>query len=85
MKDLNRLFVQVGASTRAAPDPNRQFDQLEATSLFCAKCRQAVPVRKKLLLALPDGDKYDYLCVYCGNSAGTKTERSETSDQLIVR
>ncbi len=85
MKDLNKLFVKVDSSTRNAPHPNRQFDQLEAATLFCARCKQAVPVRKKLLLALPDGDKYDYLCVHCGNSAGTKTERNEIPDQVILR
>jgi len=85
VKDLNKLFVRLASSARSAPDPNRQFDQLEATTLFCANCKEAVPVRKKLLLALPDGDKYDYLCVYCGNSAGTKIERSEIPDQVILR
>ena len=85
MKDLNKLLVELDSSARNAPDPNRQFDQLEATTLFCAKCKQPVPVRKRLLLALPDGDKFDYLCVHCGNSAGTKTERNEIPDQVILR
>lgn len=47
----------------------RDFD---ATELFCPKCRRAVPVRKRLLLVLPDGDKYDYTCVHCGSSVGDK-------------
>jgi hypothetical protein len=85
VKDLNALLRGLDATARNAPDPNRQFDQLEATTLFCATCKQAVPVRKKLLLALPEGDKFDYVCVYCGNSAGTKTERSEIPDQVILR
>jgi hypothetical protein len=85
VKDLNKLFTQLDSSAPTAPDPNRQFDQLEATTLFCATCKEAVPVRKRLLLALPDGDKFDYLCVHCGNSAGTKTERNETPDQGILR
>lgn len=85
MKDLSKLFVRLDSSARTAPDPNRQFDQLEATTLFCANCKRAVPVRKKLLLALAEGDKFDYLCVYCGNSAGTKTERSEVPDPVILR
>jgi len=85
VKDLNKLFVELDSSARNAPDPNRQFNQLEATTLFCANCKKAVPVRKKLLLALPGGDKFDYLCVYCGNSAGTKTERNETPVQVTLR
>jgi hypothetical protein len=73
--------------TSFSPDDqsaHRQFDQLEASVLFCPHCKEAVPVRKKLLLALPDGDKYDYLCVYCGNSVGTKLERQEIPIQIIL-
>jgi hypothetical protein len=63
---------------------SKQFDQLEATVLFCTKCKEAVPVRKRLLLALPEGDKYDYLCVYCGDSVGTKIEREEQPIKLLL-
>jgi hypothetical protein len=27
---------------------HKQFDELQATALFCPKCRQATPVRQKL-------------------------------------
>ena len=60
------------------------FQELEAAELFCPKCRQSVPVRKKLLLALPDGDKYDYLCIYCGSSVGTKTVTSQEPARFII-
>jgi hypothetical protein len=40
-------------------------------------------VRKKLLLALPDGDKYDYLCAHCGNPVGTKTEQNDKPVTLM--
>lgn len=50
------------------------FDQLEATMLFCPKCRVAGPVRKRLLLILPQGDKYEYLCSRCGSICGDKIE-----------
>jgi len=53
-----------------------QFDEFEATELYCSKCRQAVPVRKFLLLILPEGDKYEYRCVYCGSKVGDKLDRS---------
>ena len=54
-----------------------QYRDFDATELFCPQCRRAVPVRKRLLLVLTAGDKYDYTCVYCGTSVGDKmvTER----------
>lgn len=52
------------------------FDQLEAMELYCPRCRQAVPVRKYLLLILPDGDKYEYRCRYCGTKVGDKMDKS---------
>jgi hypothetical protein len=54
-----------------------QFKDFDATELFCPRCRRAVPVRKRLLLVLSNGEKYDYTCVYCGTSVGDKmvTER----------
>ncbi len=58
------------------PDPNREFDQLEATELYCPRCRAAVPVRKYLLLVLPEGDKYEYRCQYCGTTVGDKMDRN---------
>lgn len=51
------------------------FDQLEATELYCNECHQAVPVRKSLLLVLPEGDKYEYKCQYCGAKVGDKIDR----------
>lgn len=50
----------------------RDFD---ATELYCPKCRRAVPVRKRLLLVLAEGDRYDYSCAYCGTSVGDKTDK----------
>jgi len=51
-----------------------QFEQFQASYLYCDRCRQATPVREKLLLILPDGDVYDYICTQCGKSLGTKKE-----------
>src|SRR6059036_853875 len=42
--------------------PRDSFEEFEATSLFCPRCRRATPTRKKLLLVLPSGSKYDYVC-----------------------
>lgn len=33
-------------------------------------------VRQRLLLILPDGALYDYLCQGCGSSLGSKTEQA---------
>jgi hypothetical protein len=55
----------------ARPD---SFGEFEATSLFCPRCRRATPARKKLLLVLPTGNKYDYICSECGTSVGGKTD-----------
>ncbi len=50
------------------------YEEFEATALFCPRCRKAVPVRKKLLLVLPTGTKYDYLCAECGAPIGGKVD-----------
>jgi len=50
------------------------FGQLEASSLFCPRCKTANPVRKTLLLVLPNGNKYDYTCSVCGTQVGGKTD-----------
>ena len=42
------------------------YREFEAQSLFCPRCRCAVEVRKRLLLVLPTGNKYDYVCSRCG-------------------
>jgi len=71
---------------RPRPDqgPPAAFAQFEASSLYCPRCRQAVPVRKRLLLVLPDGDKYEYLCSVCSHSLGTKMEYEERDIQILV-
>jgi hypothetical protein len=77
---LKKSMYPVGR--RTAANPSRQFEELEASSLFCGRCKQAVPVRKKLLLVLPDGEKYDYLCARCGSPVGSKTSRADSSLQF---
>jgi len=67
-----------------APQKPAAFAQFEASSLFCPRCRRAVPVRKRLLLVLPDGDKYEYLCAYCSHSLGTKMEYEEREIQILI-
>jgi hypothetical protein len=52
---------------------NNTFENLRASLLYCPKCARAMPVRERLLLVLPNGDQYDYLCEGCGSSLGSKT------------
>ncbi len=61
------------------------FEQFEATSLYCSRCKVAVPVRKKLLLVLPEGDEYEYLCAYCSSSVGIKIEKNASPIELIMK
>lgn len=51
----------------------QQFKEFSATELYCPKCKQAQPVRERLLLVLPTGDVYDYACKVCGESVGRKS------------
>jgi hypothetical protein len=61
------------------------FEEFEAASLFCPRCRRATPVRKKLLLVLPTGNKYDYVCGECGTPVGGKTDNDPTEFYRTVR
>jgi len=54
---------------------HENYRDFDATELFCPQCRRAVKVRKRLLLILPEGDKYDYTCTHCGSSIGDKLDR----------
>jgi len=58
---------------RAAPRPGQSFEELQASVLFCGRCRAPQPVRERLLLVLPDGELYEYLCTACGESVGKRT------------
>jgi hypothetical protein len=60
------------------------FKELEAASLYCPKCKQAVPVRKSLFLVLPNGDKYEYRCAFCGTSVGSKIVSGNETRRLII-
>lgn len=60
------------------------YEQFEATSLYCPHCKEAVPVRKKLLLILPEGDEYEYLCSRCGSSVGIKLEKGREEIKVLI-
>ncbi|MCX5836369.1 MAG: cytoplasmic protein [Deltaproteobacteria bacterium] len=60
----------------------RDFD---ATELFCPNCKRAVPVRKRLLLILSGGEKYDYTCVFCGTSVGDKMVTEQDNLRIVTK
>lgn len=59
------------------------YGEFEASELFCSRCRQAQPVRKRLLLVLPQGNKYEYVCGVCGNSVGDKIDNDTSSFSVL--
>jgi DNA-directed RNA polymerase subunit RPC12/RpoP len=70
--------------TAKRPQAGRQFDRLTATELYCPKCGRSMPVRERLLLVLPEGDKYEYLCMRCGTSVGDRIDKGPAQPLLIV-
>ncbi len=73
IKNTGITRLRAGNSRKkAGPDSFKEFD---ATQLYCPRCKRAVPVRKRLLLVLSEGDKYEYLCAICSESVGTKIDR----------
>ena len=60
------------------------YKEFDATELYCPKCKQSAPVRKRLLLVLPEGDKYEYLCGFCSESVGHKIDRQLKPSTVIV-
>jgi uncharacterized Zn finger protein len=63
----------------------QSYKDFDATELFCPQCKRAVAVKKRLLLILKEGEKYDYSCVYCGTSVGDKLVTEKENSNLIFR
>lgn len=81
MKNVGIMRPFSGNSRKkAGPDAFKEFD---ATQLYCPRCKRAVPVKKRLLLVLSDGDKYEYLCAFCSESVGTKIDRNAKPSTII--
>lgn len=59
----------------------QQFENFTASSLYCEKCKSAMPVRERLLLILPDKEIYDYLCTGCASSVG---QREVTAGEKLL-
>jgi DNA-directed RNA polymerase subunit RPC12/RpoP len=62
-----------------------QYDSLEASEMFCPRCRQSRPVRRHLLLVLSTGHRYEYRCSACGASVGGKEDNDASEYQSILR
>ena len=72
----NSLFNFASPATARPVKRREDFEEFEATELYCSQCGCAVPINKFLLLVLPDGDRYEYRCQFCGTKVGDKTDRS---------
>ncbi|HEY7128297.1 MAG TPA: hypothetical protein VH332_01400 [Nitrospira sp.] len=69
----------MGRPARArAAEQEEQFRALKASLLYCPRCQVATPTRERLLLVLPTGNLYEYLCQQCGTSTGSKTEQERS-------
>ena len=71
---------------RPAPpqDEPRQYGSFQASLLYCPKCQTATPARERLLLVLPTGNLYEYLCAQCGTTTGAKTDEEKQDVQLFI-
>ena len=63
----------------------QQFEEFQASVLFCARCKKPQPVRERLLLVLPDGELHEYLCTGCGSSVGSRKVTAAPSPVLLSR
>jgi hypothetical protein len=79
-----KQFIKKTESPSHQPSGFEKFKDLEATELYCPKCKRAVAVRKFLLLVLPEGDKYEYRCAFCGQTVGSKIDRDIKKNSLII-
>lgn len=81
--DIKQFIKKTGSSAHQ-PSGSEKFRELEATELYCTNCKRAVTVRKHLLLVLPEGDKYEYRCAFCGQAVGSKIDRDLKKNSLII-
>ena len=79
-----KKFVRHTGPMLTSQNGMESYKDFDATELYCSSCKQAVPVRKRLLLVLPEGDKYEYLCAYCAGSVGTKIDRDNNPLSIIT-
>ena len=80
----SKKFGYPGSTRRTGSSTVDAYKEFDAMELYCPRCKQAVQVRKRLLLVLPEGDKYEYLCAFCSATVGTKMDRQVKPASLIV-
>ena len=78
INDLKRqlaaqLMQQRAHAQNQQGNSNEAYRDFSASELYCPKCKQAMPVREKMLLVLASGELFDYVCEKCGTSLGTRT------------
>ena len=82
---LDRVWpVNAQQGRKGSEQSAEQYGEFSATELYCNRCRMAVPVRERLLLILPDGELYEYLCVRCGASVGEKTAKGKENIRVLT-
>jgi len=82
--NLTRFSKLSVANTPPNTKKAGMFKEFDAIELYCPKCKRPVPVRKRLLLVLPEGDKYEYLCAFCLETVGTKIDRQVKPISVII-
>ncbi len=82
--DLKNVRIPMDSFRRQKQNQPGTYKDFEATELYCPRCKQAVPVRKRLLLVLPEGEKYEYLCRFCSTSVGTKIDKQGKPTDIII-
>lgn len=70
--------------TPAQRPDQKQYEAFHASLLYCPKCQEATPARERLLLVLPTGNLYEYLCAQCGTSTGSKTDQEQQDIRLLA-
>lgn len=61
----------------------QQYKDFLATRLYCDNCNASMPVKEKLLLILPDGYLYEYVCQGCGKAIGDKKVSLSEEDRIL--
>ncbi len=61
------------------------YKDFDATELYCPRCKKAVRLRKRLLLIVPQGEKYDYSCAFCGMSVGDKLVTMKDEGPIVFK
>jgi DNA-directed RNA polymerase subunit RPC12/RpoP len=84
LKMNSKNFGYPGSTGQPASSSMNAYKEFDATELYCPRCKQSVSVRKRLLLVLPEGEKYEYLCANCMTTVGTKMDRLAKPMSVIV-